>query len=323
MGASRAATPAWIAPPAAARWSTWAPPTARASTAAASSALRCVPGDQISLGNSQLRYELSPAYEEPEGGMTVIDSDLQLDQTLDREILPMALNETGQPRLVVFYNEQTWEVPLEDADQVSIGRSDDNTIPLTLGNVSRRHAEVVRKGGIFILRDLGSTNGTWLKDEKVGEAVLQDGDVFRVGKALVAFKSGFGVEAMTMADEALARKEERRPVVFVPGLMGSELWLGNERVWPNIKMLFKNPEILRYPSDAPLEPRGIVEEVVIVPNLIKQDQYNRLGDYLVEDLGYQRGVDFFEFAYDWRQDVRTSARELARLFEKLPYQPAR
>ncbi len=114
--------------------------------------------------------------------MTVIDSDLQLDQTLDREILPMALNETGQPRLVVFYNEQTWEVPLEDADQVSIGRSDDNTIPLTLGNVSRRHAEVVRKGGIFILRDLGSTNGTWLKEQKVGEVVLQDGDVFRVGQ---------------------------------------------------------------------------------------------------------------------------------------------
>ena len=51
--------------------------------------------------------------------MTVIDSDQQLDQTLDREILPMAINETGQPRLVVFYNEQTWEVPLEDTDQVT------------------------------------------------------------------------------------------------------------------------------------------------------------------------------------------------------------
>jgi hypothetical protein len=58
--------------------------------------------------------------------------------------------------------------------------------------------------------------------------------------------------------------------------------------------------------------------VVIVPNLIKLDQYNRLGDYLVEELGYQRGVDFFEFAYDWRQDVRVSARKLANLIESLP-----
>ena len=276
------------------------------------------PGDMLSLGNTQLRFEVSQAYQELDAGMTVIDTDQQLDLTLDREILPMAINETGQPCLVVFYNDQTWEVPLEDTDQVTVGRTDENTIPLTLGNVSRRHAEVVRKGGIFILRDLGSTNGTWFKDQKVAEMVLQDGDVFRVGQALIVFKGGFGVEAMTMADESLVKKQERRPVVFVPGLMGSELWMGNERVWPNIKMLFKNPEILRYPSEIPLEPRGILEEVVIVPNLIKQDQYNRLGDYLVEDLGYERGVDFFEFAYDWRQDVRTSARQLGQLFDTLP-----
>jgi hypothetical protein len=44
--------------------------------------------------------------------------------------------------------------------------------------------------------------------------------------------------------------------------------------------------------------------VVIVPNLVKLEQYNRLGDYLVEDLGFERGVDLLEFAYDWRRDVR-------------------
>jgi pimeloyl-ACP methyl ester carboxylesterase len=70
----------------------------------------------------------------------------------------------------------------------------------------------------------------------------------------------------------------------------------------------------------PLEPRGIVEEVVIVPNLIKQDQYNLLGDYLVDELNYQREVDFFEFAYDWRQDVRTSAAQLGEMIEGLETQ---
>jgi pimeloyl-ACP methyl ester carboxylesterase len=55
--------------------------------------------------------------------------------------------------------------------------------------------------------------------------------------------------------------------------------------------------------------------MVIVPNLISFDQYNLLGDYLVEELGYERENNFIEFAYDWRQDVRQSARELARFVE--------
>ena len=274
------------------------------------------PGDVLSLGSSQLRFELALAFDEP--GMTMIDDDAGLQQTINHEVLPFTLNETGQPRLVVFTAEKTWEVSLDETDLLSIGRTDDNDLAIDLAKVSRRHAEVQRKGGIFILKDLNSTNGTWKGADKVDQLILQDGDSFRIGGAQIVFKSGFQEASLTMADASLMPKEGRRLVVFVPGLMGSELWLGNERVWPNVKTIFRNPEIFRYPSEIPLEPRGIVDEIVIVPNLIKQDQYNRLGDYLVEELGYQRGVDFFEFAYDWRQDVRKSARQLGTLIESLP-----
>ena len=221
----------------------------------------------------------------------------------------MALNETGQPRLVVVYNEHTWEVPLEDIDKLSIGRSEDNTIPLTLGNVSRRHAEVLRKGGIFILRDLGSTNGTWSRTSKVDELILQDGDVFRVGDAQIVFKSGFGEEALTMADAALAKRRDPPAGGLCARLDGLRAVAGQRAHLAQYQDAVQEPGNPALPAN-PLEPRGIVDEVVIVPNLIKQDQYNRLGDYLVEDLGYERGVDFFEFAYDWRQDVRISARQL-------------
>jgi pimeloyl-ACP methyl ester carboxylesterase len=107
-------------------------------------------------------------------------------------------------------------------------------------------------------------------------------------------------------------------VVFVPGIMGSELWLGSERIWPNIKLLFKEPDYLKYPGLPGIEPRGILQEVVVVPNLIKLEQYSQMGDYLVEDLGYTRGLDFFEFAYDWRQDVRLTAKQLAQFIDALP-----
>ena len=272
------------------------------------------PGDMVSLGGCRFRYEVAPLTEEL--GMTVIDVEADLDQALDREVLPFAINDTSLPRLVVLTPRRTWEVPLDDVDSLSIGRTDANQLSLEHPKVSRFHAEVQHKAGVYVLRDLGSTNGTWFNETRIDQLVLQDGDEFKIGDATIIFKGGFEEESLTMADTTLPKGASRRIVVFVPGLMGSELWRGSERVFPNIRTLFTNPECLRYP--APAEPRKIVDEVVIVPNLIKLDQYNRLGDYLVEELGYQRGVDFFEFPYDWRQDVRTSARQLSALVESLP-----
>ena len=274
------------------------------------------PGDVVGLGSSQLRYEAEPTADDV--GLTRLDSEADVALSMEREILPMAINETNLPRLVVFDREQAREVPLHDVDSVTIGRTEENDVMVEQGNVSRQHAEVVRRGDGWLLRDLGSTNGTWLRSEAVDERLLQDGDAFRIGRAQIVFKGGHAVEDLTMADATFARMSTRRPVVFVPGMMGSDLWLGNHRVWPSVKSFLTNPEQFRYPEGGPFESRAIVDELVIVPNLIKQDQYNRLGDYLVEELGYRRGLDYFEFPYDWRQDVRQSARELARAIDELP-----
>lgn len=274
------------------------------------------PGDVVSVGSSQLRFEAETLLAD-ELEVTRLDSESDLARTMDREALPVAINETDLPRLVVFDREQAIEVPLHAVDRVTIGRTDENDVVVEQGSVSRQHAEVVRRGGEWLLRDLGSTNGTWLRGEAVDEQSLQDGDAFRVGRAQIVFKGGHSAEALTMAEATFARMSSRRPVVFVPGLMGSDLWAGNQRVWPSVKSFLTGTEQFRYPEGV-LEARAIVDELVIVPNLIKQDQYSRLGDYLVEELGYRRGVDYFEFPYDWRQDVRQSARELARTIDGLP-----
>ena len=273
------------------------------------------PGDTISLGSQQLKYTVDAPSEDV--GLTVIDTQLQLNQTIDSEYLPVVINETSSPSLVVFTDEKTWRIDLKDLDQATIGRDESCAVFIEAHNVSRRHAEVQRRGETFLLKDLGSMNGTRVNGEQVDQHILQDGEVIQIGPAQIVFKRGFQEEALTMVGEQLAMPTGRRTVVFVPGMMGSELWLGNERVWPNVKTLFTNPEIYSYPSKIPLEPRNIVDEVVIVPNFIKLDQYNRLGDYLVDELNYRRGVDFFEFAYDWRQDVRTSAAQLGEMIESL------
>jgi pSer/pThr/pTyr-binding forkhead associated (FHA) protein len=274
-----------------------------------------VPGDKISLGSQQLRFQVDDPSEDV--GLTVIDTQVQLEQTINDEYLPVVVNETTSPNLVVFSGQRTWSIDLKNLDQATIGRDESCAVFIDANNVSRRHAQVQQRGEAFILKDLGSTNGTWVHGQRIDQHILQDGDVFRISSVQIIFKRGFQEQALTMIEEQMAVPAGRRTVVFVPGLMGSELWLRNERVWPNIKTLFTNPEVYLYPSKIPLEPRGIVDEVVIVPNLIKQDQYNRLGDYLVDELNYRREVNFFEFAYDWRQDVRSSASQLGQLIKNL------
>jgi pSer/pThr/pTyr-binding forkhead associated (FHA) protein len=272
-------------------------------------------GDVITLGGYKFRYDLS-APRAFSADMTVLNVEADLAQALDAEVLPYSINETQTPRLVVVTPRRTWEVPLEETDVLTIGRTDDNALMLEHPKVSRRHAEIQRKGSGFLLKDLGSTNGTWRGDMRLEQIVLQDGDEFRIGDAVMVFKNGFQEQELTLADSAMPMAAARRMVIFVPGIMGSEFWRGSDCLFPNVKALFTHPEVLSYPN--PVEARKILQDVVIVPNLVKLDQYNRLGDYLVEELGYTRGADFFEFPYDWRQDLRLSAKQLGALVESLP-----
>jgi pSer/pThr/pTyr-binding forkhead associated (FHA) protein len=273
------------------------------------------PGDRITFGSLELRFEVNQPTDITE--LTMIDSEADLQHTINHEVLTVSLNETQIPSLVIFTAQKTWEVPLDQIDSLSIGRTDANDVVLEHPKVSRHHAQVNRKGHIYVLRDLGSTNGTWFREQRVDEMILQEGDEFRIGEARLVFKSGFGEEALTLAEEVIDKMPARRPVVFVPGFMGSQLWLGSERIWPNIMFMFRESQNAIYSETSPIVARGIVDEVVVVPNLIKLDQYNRLGDYLVENLGYERGKDFFEFSYDWRQDVRRSAAQLGQMIDSL------
>ncbi|MFO8005315.1 FHA domain-containing protein [Thioalkalivibrio sp.] len=70
----------------------------------------------------------------------------------------------------------------------SVGRQADNDIVLQEGSVSSQHAWLVNDGGECRVVNLLSTNGTWVNDEKVHEAVLKDGDHVRFGRAEFIFR---------------------------------------------------------------------------------------------------------------------------------------
>ena len=70
----------------------------------------------------------------------------------------------------------------------TIGRGEGVDIVIDDCRVSRRHATVELTAGRAVLRDAGSTNGTWLNDRRVtAEAELRDGDRLRVGGVELRF----------------------------------------------------------------------------------------------------------------------------------------
>ena len=62
-----------------------------------------------------------------------------------------------------------------------IGRSEESEIVLLDPGVSRAHAIIEVAGGKALVRDLGSTNGTFLNGRRVETGSLRDGDELRFG----------------------------------------------------------------------------------------------------------------------------------------------
>ncbi len=68
-------------------------------------------------------------------------------------------------------------------DTTTIGRVDDNTFQIAQPSVSSHHCEVLMRGGDVVVKDLNSTNGTFINNQQItGEGVLKPGQVLRLGE---------------------------------------------------------------------------------------------------------------------------------------------
>ena len=90
----------------------------------------------------------------------------------------------GHPRLV----DDDVQHPLTRA-VTRLGRGSDVDIRVDDPGVSRHHAEILL-GREVVLRDLGSTNGTYVDGVQVGEVVLRDGAVVQLGGTRLTFRAG-------------------------------------------------------------------------------------------------------------------------------------
>ncbi len=100
----------------------------------------------------------------------------------------------GVPTLIVRSGPQAGDTLTLDDRVTRLGRHPDSEIMLEDITVSRRHAEVERIEGHYVVRDVGSLNGTYVNQVRIDvPTVLHHGDELQVGKfRLVYFERGDG-----------------------------------------------------------------------------------------------------------------------------------
>ena len=102
-----------------------------------------------------------------------------------------------------------------NAARTSIGRLEDNTFQIVEPSVSSHHCEVLLRGRDVVVRDLNSTNGTYIGPETVTEKVLLPGQILRLGQVQMRLEAD--------AAGALPKKHFDRTTVIPGGVKASEL----------------------------------------------------------------------------------------------------
>lgn len=146
-------------------------------------------------------------------------------------------------RLLIKTDEgETREEALE-SEEISIGRTSDNTIQLDERNVSRAHARLRKVNGSYRLEDLDSYNGIKINGSKLREPkLLEPGDRLLIGDFVVSFLSGDAVadeltaqvrDPDALAQEKFATESAKdlppRLIVLAGPRVGSELPLPEGR----------------------------------------------------------------------------------------------
>jgi hypothetical protein len=91
--------------------------------------------------------------------------------------LPGASNVAAPPLYLLFGNQKY----IVDKDQFIIGRgAKTSDLPIRDGNISRKHAAVVRRAGSYYIKDLGSTNGIDFNGERIEARKIEEGDVYSI-----------------------------------------------------------------------------------------------------------------------------------------------
>jgi pSer/pThr/pTyr-binding forkhead associated (FHA) protein len=126
-------------------------------------------------------------------------------------------------KLVILNQGMTGRVHELNVERTTIGRVEDNTFQIADPSVSSHHCEVYFRGSEIVIKDLNSTNGSYINGEKITETVLKPGQTLRLGQIELKLEA----EGMSAAP---GKKTVESTMVMPRGVSLSDLESGGRQL---------------------------------------------------------------------------------------------
>src|ERR1700761_4295050 len=98
-------------------------------------------------------------------------------------------------KLVILNQGMTGRTFDLNVERTTVGRVEDNTFQIADPSVSSHHAEILFRGSDIVIKDVGSTNGSFINNEKFEEKILKPGQTLRFGQVELRIDDGTPVAA--------------------------------------------------------------------------------------------------------------------------------
>ena len=108
-------------------------------------------------------------------------------------------------------------------ERTTVGRVEDNAFQIAEASVSGHHCEVLLRSGEVLVKDLNSTNGTFINGQPIKEGTLKGGQILRVGHVEMRLENG-------PVAPAASKKPMDHTSVITPGVKLDELEHGPKPV---------------------------------------------------------------------------------------------
>ncbi|MEX0642771.1 MAG: FHA domain-containing protein [Pirellulales bacterium] len=143
---------------------------------------------------------------------------------------------TSSKPCLEFYSDGSGEarrVTIENCP-FRLGRAETADLRVESVEVSREHAEIFERNGVWIVRDLGSTNGTHVNGKSIKETLLSDGDLLKVAETELTFIASATSQFQRMVTQPIQSKKVTTAPCGLPPEVAATRMMTEATLWQAI-----------------------------------------------------------------------------------------